>query len=191
MESNTLDNLIEAVLFMKGEPQTMKELSALVKVPMESVEESLGRLAAALQSRGIRLVRKDDEVTLATSPEFGEFFRELQKAEQAKDLGKAGLETLSIVLYHGPVSKSRIEYIRGVNSSFVLRTLLIRGLIERVSNPEDQRSYLYRPTFDALSHLGITNVEELPEYDSIKKEIVAAIEPEAQVEPDEFEDESH
>ena len=129
---------------------------------------------------------------LATSPQFSEFFRDLAREEQTKDLGKAGLETLAIVLYQGPVSKNKIEYIRGVNSSFVLRTLLIRGLIERVPNPEDQRSYLYRPTFDALAHVGVTKVEDLPDYEALVKQIeadgeVSSVVPEASPLPEEDE----
>jgi segregation and condensation protein B len=75
-----------------------------------------------------------------------------------KDLGKAGLETLSIILYQGPISRAEIDYIRGVNSNFILRNLLIRGLIERVENPHDQRSFLYKPTLELISYLGLSKI---------------------------------
>lgn len=183
-----METQIEALLFMKGEPLTRKELSKITKASLEEVEVALSRLSEALSSRGIRLVQKDDEVMLATSPEFASFFADLERDEQSRDLGKAGLETLSIILYYGPVSKSRIEYIRGVNSSFVLRTLLIRGLVERIPNPEDQRGYLYRATFDTFSHLGITDVHELPEYETIKSQVEAVVAPEEILLPDEFDE---
>jgi segregation and condensation protein B len=95
----------------------------------------------------------------------------LTKEELTRDLGKAGLETLSIILYQGPISRANIDYIRGVNSQFIVRNLLIRGLIDRVENPKDARSYIYKTTIDLLSHLGISKIEELPEYEQVRKDI--------------------
>jgi segregation and condensation protein B len=86
-------------------------------------------------------------------------------------LGKAGLETLAIILYQGPISRADIDYIRGVNSQFIVRNLLIRGLIERVDNPTDARSFLYKTTLDLLSHLGISKIQDLPEYDQVRRDI--------------------
>ncbi len=186
-----MQKLIEAILFMKGEPVTHKELGLLTKATPEELESALAELGANLSERGIRLVRKDDEVTLATSPEFSQFFADAAREEQSKDLGKAGLETLAIVLYQAPVSKNKIEYIRGVNCSFVLRSLLIRGLVERIQNPEDQRSYLYRGTFDALAHLGVTAVSELPEYEELQKQVTVVLADDAEMESVPHEDESH
>jgi len=96
---------------------------------------------------------------------------QLTKDELTRDLGKAGLETLSVVLYQGPISRADIDYIRGVNSQFILRALLIRGLVERVDNPKDARSYLYKTTLDLLSHLGVSKLSELPEYEQVRKDI--------------------
>ncbi len=77
---------------------------------------------------------------------------------------------MTIVLYRGPIARSQIDYIRGVNSTFTLRNLLIRGLIERIPNPKDSRGFLYRPTFDLMNHLGITRIENLPEYAKVVTE---------------------
>ncbi|MEK7503143.1 MAG: SMC-Scp complex subunit ScpB, partial [Patescibacteria group bacterium] len=71
----------------------------------------------------------------------------------------------------GPVKRSEVEYIRGVNSSFMLRNLLIRGLIERVRDPKDSRSYVYRVSRDFLKFLGITSISDLPEYGSFAKKL--------------------
>ena len=81
------------------------------------------------------------------------------------------METLSIILYQGPISRSDIDYIRGVNSQFILRNLLIRGLIERIDNPNDARSFLYKVSINLLANLGINKIEELPEYEQVKKDI--------------------
>ena len=86
------------------------------------------------------------------------------KEELTEDLTPASLETLSIVSYLGPISRTRIEYLRGVNSSVILRNLMIRGLIERFHDPEHASGFLYRLTFDAMKHFGIQQKEDLPDF---------------------------
>lgn len=166
-----LDSKIEAVLFWKAEPMNVAKLGKIFSVSAEEVETSLAALEERLKGRGVSLVRKDDEVALRTSSEASALILKLTKEELARDLGKAGLETLSIVLYQGPLSRREIDYIRGVNSNFIVRNLLVRGLIERVDNPKDQRSFLYRPTFELLSYLGISRIEDMPEYVAVRKEL--------------------
>jgi segregation and condensation protein B len=112
-----------------------------------------------------------DMVSLATLPEASDMIDRMVKEEREKELGKAGLETLSIVLYHGPLTRSAVDHIRGVNSTFIIRNLLIRGLVEKVENPKDQRSFLYRPTLDLLRYLGVSRVEDLPSYEETRAEL--------------------
>jgi segregation and condensation protein B len=162
---------IEAILFWKAEPVSIKKLAQLLSVDIGSIKSGLVELENILSNRGITLVQTDDEVMLGTSKELSPLIEQLTKDELSRDLGKAGLETLSIVLYQGPISRAEIDYIRGVNSQFILRALLIRGLVERVENPKDARSYLYKTTLDLLSHLGISKAGELPEYDKIRSDI--------------------
>jgi chromosome segregation and condensation protein ScpB len=78
------------------------------------------------------------------------------------------------VLYKNGVSRAEIDYIRGVNSSFTLRALSVRGLVERLNDPTDNRRYIYRPSFELLSYLGIKSVAELPEYALVQKEMSTA-----------------
>ena len=118
------------------------------------------------------LIRKEDEIQLATSREMSDIIEQIRKDELTKDLGKAGAETLAIVLYKGPVTRAEIDYIRGVNSTFILRNLLIRGLVEKVSNPKDQRSFLYKPTLELLSFLGISNIQDLPQFGEVQDELI-------------------
>jgi segregation and condensation protein B len=108
---------------------------------------------------------------LGTSKDISSLIETLSKEELVKDLGKAGLETLSIILYQGPISRAEIDYIRGVNSNFILRNLLIRGLVERVENPNDQRSFLYKPTLELISYLGLSKITDLPDYETVRKDI--------------------
>jgi segregation and condensation protein B len=88
----------------------------------------------------------------------------MRKDELSKELSKATLETLSIIIYKQGSTRAEIDYIRGVNSSFILRNLLIRGLIQKESHPTDSRKYFYKPTFELLGFLGIQKLEELPDY---------------------------
>ena len=156
----------------------VSKLASIFEVDEDAVQNALQELDAKLTDsrRGIVLVRKDDEVTLGTAPEAGELVEKITKEELSKDLGKAALETLTIVLYKGPISKPEVDYIRGVNSGFILRNLLVRGLVERIPSPKSERSFLYRPSFDLLSHLGISRIEDLPEYDTFYEKIEAALE---------------
>ena len=94
----------------------------------------------------------------------------LTKEELVKDLAVRS-ETLSIIIYQGPLSRAEIDYIRGVQSNFILRNLMIRGLVEKIPNPKDQRSFLYKPTFEFLSYLGVTKIEEMPQFAEAKAEI--------------------
>jgi segregation and condensation protein B len=162
---------IESLLFYKGEPVSFKELSSFLNVSEEIIRENLEGLRTKLQDRGIRIVTTENTAELRTAPEEKDFIEKIRKDELSRDLGRAGSETLSIILYKSPVTRSEIDFIRGVNSTAIIRNLLIRGLIEKITNPEDQRSYIYQPTVELLAHLGITKVEELPDYERMQAEV--------------------
>lgn len=166
-----LDAKIEVLLLARGESMEISELAKVLRVKTDVVQGALEELERKLEGRGIELQKKDSAVALATSAEAAPFIDAARKEELAKDLGRAGADTLSIILYKGHVSRGDIEYIRGVNSTSILRSLLMRGLIDRSQNPKDQRSYLYAPTFELLSFLGITSIEELPDFDKVKHEL--------------------
>ncbi len=171
INKNSLEKQIEAILFWKGEPISIKKLSQILEKTEEEISNALKILEEKLSNRGIILVYKDDEVTLGTSKEVSEIIEKLTKDELIKDLGKAGLETLSIIIYQGPISRAEIDYIRGVQSNFILRNLMIRGLVEKVPNPKDQRSFLYKPTFEMLSFMGVSKIEDMPSYIEARNEI--------------------
>ncbi len=159
-----LPKAISAILFYQAEPTTVKRLAELLKRTEGEVRDALLTLESTLASTGLRLVQNDDAVTLGTAPEASALIEAITKEELSKDLSKAALETLAIVLYKGPITRSEIDYIRGVNSTFILRNLLVRGLVEKVENPNDQRSFLYKSTFQLLEYMGIAKIDELPDY---------------------------
>ncbi len=162
-----LESKIEGLLFYKGEDVSIKKLAELLVVNEEDIEVSLKKLETSLLGRGLVLVRKEDRVVMGITGELSSLIESIRKEEITKELSKAALETLSIVLYKNGVSRSEIDYIRGVNSSFILRNLLVRGLVEKVIDSKDSRRILYRPTFDTLSYMNVTSVNELPNYEKI------------------------
>lgn len=166
-----LESKIEGLLFYKGEEIEIKKLALLLNVSEDEIENGLKKLEESLLNRGLVIVRKDNSVVLGISSELSPIIESIRKDEVSKDLSKASLETLSIILYKDGVSRSEIDYIRGVNSSFILRNLLIRGLIEKITDPKDNRRLLYRPTFELLSYMGVTSIDQLPNYSLVKDDL--------------------
>jgi segregation and condensation protein B len=166
-----LEKQIEAILFYTAEPTKVSFLAKTLEVKNEEVNEALDKLSKSLESRGIKLVKHNEEVSLVTTPELSSLIEKLIKEERERDLGRAGIETLTIIAYKGPVTKKEIEYIRGVNSQYAIRNLLLRGLIERGVSKTDERMVVYNITSDTIRFLGINNVKDLPEYEEMKKQL--------------------
>src|SRR3990167_4572575 len=167
MDTNNLTNKIEAILFYLAEPVEISFLARTLEVPKKEVISAVNELAVSLEARGIRIIRHNDEVTIVTAPELSETIEKIVKEEREKDLGRAGVETLAIIAYKGPVSKKEIENIRGVNCQWALRSLLLRGLVEKKGSDKDERVILYSITTDAIMHLGLSHISELPEYEEV------------------------
>jgi len=105
---------------------------------------------------------------MATKPDFHKISEKVIKEEIKESLTPAALETLSVIAYNGPIARSTVDYLRGVNSGYIMRNLLVRGLINRRPDPERPYIFLYDVSFDFLKHLGLSKKEELPEYDKYK-----------------------
>lgn len=159
-----LEHSIEAVLLFKNEPVTIGDLSKMLEANTEEVKSAIEALETYYRGRGIVLVTDGEKVMFGTSPTASGLIEKIQKDEVSRDLGRAGLETLAIILYKGPISRREIDYIRGVNSGFIIRNLLVRGLIERSESESGERSFSYKPTLELLRHLGVTKQSELPEF---------------------------
>jgi len=170
MTNSSLLPQCEALLFLHGEPLTLKKMAEVLKLDLKECEALLDRFEEELQKgeRGLHLVRHEGKVQLVTKPDFHGLLEQFMKKELSEDLTPASLETLSIVLYLGPISRARIEYLRGVNSMFTLRSLLIRGLVERSPDPERTNSFLYKASFETLKYLGLQKQDQLPEYEKFK-----------------------
>jgi segregation and condensation protein B len=165
---------LEAILFASGEPMELKRIAAVMGCTPDEVKNAAAQLREQLSGRGITLVETVDELELRTAPEAADIVKKLREGELSKDIGKAGLEALAIILYRGQVTRSEIDWIRGVNSAQTVRSLMLRGLVERIEDPTDKRRFRYKPTSDALAHLGVGRVEDLPRFAELSKEAEAA-----------------
>ena len=166
-----LTQKIEGYLFYTGEPVAVKKLAKVFEVTEGEVHDALRMLEENLAGHGIILIKNGDEVLLATHAEMGDVILDIKKQELSDPLSKSALETLTIILYKDGATKPEIDFIRGVNSGFMLRNLLVRGLVEKIPNPEDNRVTKYRATFDTMRYLGIASIAELPNFETFKNEI--------------------
>lgn len=176
----SLPNTIKAVLFAAGGALPKKRLIGLLDIPEEMVSVAIQELKTELAGRGISLIETDSELELRTSPEAAPIIETYRKAELSRDLGKAGLEALAIILYQKGATRSEIDWIRGVNSTAAIRSLLLRGLIERETDTEDKRRVRYTATIDAYAHLGVGSFEELPNVEALR----AALTQQAEASPE-------
>lgn len=165
--------MLESLIFAYGKPIEIEKLAKICDVDKKKIGESLEKLNQEYKNsgKGLRLVLKSNEVQMATAPEFAKAVEKLVTGELQEDLSKVSLETLTIVAYKGPITRLEIEAIRGVNCLYTLRTLLIRGLIEKKRHPHDLRLGVYEVTTKFLRYLGLTKVDELPNYREMRKKL--------------------
>lgn len=163
-----LTKRIEALLFIHGEPMALDRLSKLLGINKTEIRQASEELDRSLSESALTLVWHNETIQLATRPQFAKDAEVLIKEEISPELSRASAEALTVIAYRGPLSRSEIDYIRGVNSSYILRNLLIRGLIERATNSKDSRIYLYKTSIDFLKYLGLSRIEDLPQYGEFK-----------------------
>lgn len=161
---------LEALLFQYGEPLHVKKVAKFLSLSEEKCNEIISEYGKILneENRGLTLQVHNEKIQLVTKPEFYSVGEKIIQEEFKEQLTPAAVDTLSIIAYLGPVSRPSIDFIRGVNSSFTLRNLLVRGLIEREQGKEKGHLFEYRVSFNFLNHMGISSVNELPEYEKYK-----------------------
>lgn len=162
-----VDVLVEGLLFYKSAPQKKSVVMRLFGISEEELRGAILTLQDRLKTGATRLVETDEELTLMTAPELAPVIEALRKSELKADIGKAGAETLAIILYQEPISRSEIDRIRGVNSSFILRNLLVRGLVNRIHNKTKNR-FEFTISPQLLAHLGVSNKHELPDFARVR-----------------------
>lgn len=157
---------LEALLFVAEKPLSRAEIGRICRLDAASVDNLLGDLEVALRGRGVRLVVNGERVELATAPEAGALIARYVGADGAR-LTAAALETLAIIAYRQPVTRGGIERVRGVDSDYVVRSLLHKRLVAEQGRAETPgRPILYGTSFEFMERFGLTSLEDLPPLDA-------------------------
>lgn len=156
---------LEAILFLADEPISSSDLAVLLEVPATEVEAELTELRGAYEQAGSGLVLREvaGGWRLATHPDAAEYLERFVSEHRSARLTQAALETLAIIAYRQPVSRAQIADIRGVSSEGVLKTLIVRELIEEVGrDPGPGQAIFYGTTPAFLERMGLRSLEDLP-----------------------------
>ncbi|MDO8670486.1 MAG: SMC-Scp complex subunit ScpB [Dehalococcoidia bacterium] len=163
MELDSLKAVIESLLFVADGPVEISRLGKTLEADRKAIELALEAFATDCQGRGLRLQRKGDAVQMVTAPESSPYVERFLGIEQTGKLSIAALETLAAIAYLQPVTRAKIEAIRGVNSDRAIATLQMRGLVEEVGRLETVgHPALFGTTFEFLQHFGFMSLDDLP-----------------------------
>ncbi len=160
-----LTTTVESILFAAAKPVAFAALRKALGADEAALREAVSDIHRRfnVDSSGIHLLEQEDQLQFVTNPSAAEPVAAFLKAETAGELTRPSLETLTVIAYRGPVTRPELEQIRGVNCALILRNLLVRGLIEeREDTARLQPVYTVSPDF--LRHLGLTSIEDLPQY---------------------------
>ena len=163
----SLSAIIESLLFVSVMPITTTQLASVLQETKKKVNDAINNLEADYaENRGLRIQRNGSKIQLVTAPELADLIENFMGIEVTTSLSRASLETLAIIAFRQPVTRPKIEEIRGVNSDGVVRNLLSKGLIEEQGREEGVgRPILYGTTSEFLNHFGISSLKELPSID--------------------------
>jgi segregation and condensation protein B len=169
---------LEALLFVAERPLSRREIGQLCGIDAAGVDALLGDLEVALRGRGVRLTMSGEQVELTTAPEAGPLIGRYVGGDGSR-VSPAAMEALAIVAYRQPVTRGVVERIRGVDSDYVIRSLLHRRLIVEQGRADTPgRPILYATSFEFMERFGLTSLDDLPALDP---EVAArlALEPDA------------
>ncbi|NMA86180.1 MAG: SMC-Scp complex subunit ScpB [Tissierellia bacterium] len=166
MDEREIKAIIEALLFIWGDPLSIKDISKILETNKNQIEEILEEMQDDFNynRRGIKIIRIDNKYQLCTRPEHYPWISKLTQQKGSKTLSTAALETLSIIAYKQPITKNEIEGIRGVRCDKAIETLINRDLIEEKGRLERTgRPIIYGTTDEFLKYFGLEDLEDLPE----------------------------
>ncbi len=176
METAEKKSLIEALLFISGEPVTLAELKTSSEIPEGEVKVLLDEMIAEYRGKngGILIAEIANGYQMVTNPHFAPWVRKFRSTASASKLSMPALETLAIIAYKQPIIKAELELIRGVNSDGVIKTLLERRLIKIMGRKEvPGKPLLYGTTREFLQYFGLKDLTELPTISELTREEAA------------------
>ncbi len=170
-----LKGVLEGLLFVSGdEGLSLEEIKKLLDIDDDELKEIILSLQNDYRSieRGIKIEVLGSSLKLVTKKEHKEYYQKLFNNEQSETLSQSSLETLAIIAYNEPITRNQIDEIRGVNSSYVLRKLSLKGLIEEKGRSDlPGRPILYGVTDQFLDYFGLQTIADLPKLEIADEEI--------------------
>ncbi|MBQ2946878.1 MAG: SMC-Scp complex subunit ScpB [Bacilli bacterium] len=158
--------IVEGLLFLSGEDGlTLEDISKVIEKDIEEVKSVIKELYNDYNndSRGLQIEFLGNHFKLTTKKEHKEYYKKLVIDDENSILSQSALETLAIIAYNAPLTRVDIDNIRGVNSSYVVRKLLLKGLIEEIGRSDAPgRPRLYNITPRFLDYFGLGSIDELP-----------------------------
>lgn len=169
-----MKGIIEGLLYVQGDlGLTIEQTSEILEITNEEAKQLIFSLKQDYieQDRGLRINYLGNSFKLATKEEHKEYFKKLIENPKNNTLSNAALETLAILAYNEPLTRGEIEEIRGVDSVYVVRRLLAKGLIKECGKSEKPgHPILYKTTDEFLDYFGLSSIEELPKIEITEEE---------------------
>lgn len=170
-----LEAVIEGLLFVVGEDGlTLEQLVEVTGCDIESVKSSLNKLREEYEkdNRGIRIHFLGNSFKLTTKKEHKDFYRKLVEVPGSNNLSQASLETLAIIAYNQPITRVKIDEVRGVSSVQIIRKLVAKNFIKEVGRSEEAgRPILYKTTSEFLDYFGLATIDDLPKVENTLSEV--------------------
>lgn len=163
MEPNEIPQILEAILFVAGEPVAVSDLAQALEVSEMEIMHAVEALERECERRGVTVRRYGDHLRMETRAEYAPYVERLLQPVQRQSLSQAALETLAVIAYRQPATRGEVEQVRGVKCDYSIQSLLSKGLIREVGRKEALgRPILYGTTDRFLEHFGLSDLRDLP-----------------------------
>ena len=162
-----LKAVLEGLLFVVGDDGLdLDEISRVLEISKDDVKELIKELQNDYQSsdRGIRIDFLGDKLKLTTKKEHNIYYQKLLTTEDNNNLSQAALETLAIIAYNQPITRVKVDELRGISNNHIIRKLVAKGLIKEGGRSNmPGRPILYETTSEFLDYFGLSSIDELPD----------------------------
>ena len=169
-----MEGIIEGLLYVQGDlGLTINQIEDILEIP----EEEAKRLVLNLKNyyeennRGLRINYLGNTIKLTTKEEHQKYYQKLLESPSSNNLSESALEVLAIIAYNEPITRGDLEKLRGVDSTYVLRRLLAKGLIKECGKSDlPGRPILYKTTDDFLDYFGLASIKDLPNIELLEED---------------------
>lgn len=169
-----MEGIIEGLLYVQGDlGLTLKQIEDIFNIDEDKAKEVVFNLKNYYieNNRGLRINFLGNTIKLTTNEEHKEYYRKLLEEPSSNNLSQSALETLAIIAYNEPITRGSVDSLRGVDSSYVMRRLLAKGLIKECGKSDlPGRPILYKTTDDFLDYFGLSSKDDLPDISSLEVE---------------------